>query len=482
MHNNTPSIKKNVLLNTLYEILAVIAPFITAPYISRVLGAEKIGIYSYTTSIQMYFSLFAALGTAQYGLREISRSRNDKEKLSKFFFEIEGLSIITSCICLLLWGIFVFFSNEYKLYYLILTLSLLNTMFDISWFYRGLEQFKYTVTRNSLVKISGIILLFLLVKTPEDLFIYFLIRSGTDLLGTLSMWITLPRFIQKTEIRKLNIVPHIKETFIYFIPTIATSIFHVMDKTLIGIITKDPNENGYYEQAQKILNIVKALVFTSLNVVMGARLSYLFEQNKIDEIKEHIRQSINYITFIGFGCTFGLIGIADRFVPIFFGAGYDKTIVLLQVMSPIIVFLGISSCLGTHYYNPAGLRAKSARFLIIGAICNFILNITLIPFYKSTGAAIGTIVAEFVVAILYTRYCDNYITFSQIWIISWRKIIASILMLGLIILMNKLSINSVVIICLQITGGGLVYIIILLILKDPFLKLLLTKIINKLKK
>lgn len=139
------SIKKNIVLSTIYQILTVIIPFITAPYISRVIGDYGIGVYSYTNSIQTYFALFAALGTSSYGIREIARVRNDGDKRSKLFWEIELLSVITTLIMVGLWCLIILFSKQYKVYYFILTFNILVCAADISWFYAGLEQFKYTV-------------------------------------------------------------------------------------------------------------------------------------------------------------------------------------------------------------------------------------------------------------------------------------------------------------------------------------------------
>jgi len=278
----TTSVKKNIILNTLYQILTLCIPFITTPYISRVLGANEIGIYSYTNSIQLYFSMFAALGTFTYGTREIARVRRSRTRRSKLFWEIELLTVFTSCICLAIWGILIAFSGKFKIYYLILTLNLINTMLDISWFYAGLEEFKYTIFQNSIFKILGAVLLFICIKTSNDLWLYILIMSLTSLLGTMTMWVYLPKFLKKTKIKNLKIFSHLKETFIYFIPTIATSIYTVLDKTLIGLITNDIKENGYYEQASKIINMIKVLTFTSLNTVLGSRNAYLFAKENYD--------------------------------------------------------------------------------------------------------------------------------------------------------------------------------------------------------
>lgn len=472
-----PSIKLNFILNTLYEILCIITPLITAPYASRVLGASNIGIYSYTNSIVMYFSLFAVMGTATYGKREIARTRADKQLNTKIFWEIEILSIFTSIIALIGWGIFVYFSSEYKLYYLILTLELFSKMFDISWFYRGLEQFKYTVTRNTVVRLLALICLFCFVKKETDLWIYFLFHAGFNFLGNLSMWISLPKFIVKTSIKDFRYLEHLKQTFVYFIPTIATSIYTVLDKTLIGIITKDPNQNGYYEQATKLVNIVKTLCFSSLNAVLGARTSFLFEQNKIDEIKKKIFTSINYILHMSIPCCLGLIAIANIFVPVFYGPGYNNVILILQLLSPVLIINGISNCLGNLYYIPAGYRNKSALYLIIGSLINLILNIILIPHFSTIGAVIGTLIAEIIISTLYLINCNNFLSFPTVFINSIKPLISSIIMFVSIWIIGRFIhiSNTILLLIIQISAGMLIYIFSLLLLKDKFVIMMYNK-------
>lgn len=463
------SVKKNIILSTLYQILTMIIPFITAPYISRVIGANGVGIYSYTLSIQTYFSMIAALGTVTYGAREIARNRDDEHKRSKIFWEIEILTIITSAICLVLWVILIGLSDTYKIYYIILTMNLFNTMFDISWFYSGLEQFKYTVTQNSIFKILGVLLLFIFVKKPSDLIIYMAIMSLTTLLGTMSMWIYLPKFLKKVKIKELKIVHHFKETLIYFIPTIATSIYTVLDKTLIGVITNNEKENGFYEQATKIINMTKALTFTSLNTVLGARISYLFVEEKMDEIRKRIDASINYIFLMGFGIMFGLMGVANRFVPAFFGSGYEEVAGLIKILSPLVIIIGVGNCLGAQYYNPAGLRSKSAKFIIAGSCINLVLNLCLIPKFGSYGAAVATIVAELVISILYLKYCDGFLTLKKICKFAWKKLIVGLIMFVIVCLLSNLTIfKNSMIVAIQVICGVLIYGVGLMIFKDEF--------------
>ena len=249
------SIKKNYLYNTFYQILTLITPLITAPYVSRIFGPSGIGIQSYTNSIVMYFTLFAALGTVTYGQREIAMHRDNKKETSKLFWEIECLSIMTTCICLLIWFTFVFLYKEYRPYFLVQTMTIVAVMFDISWFFGGFEQFKFIVIRNTIVKILGIGCLFIFIKEKSDLLLYIGLLAATGLLGNISMWTYLPRFLVKIDFKKLKVMRHFKETLVYFIPTIASSIYTVLDKTMIGAITNNSSENGYYEQATKIVKM-----------------------------------------------------------------------------------------------------------------------------------------------------------------------------------------------------------------------------------
>ena len=463
------SIKFNIILNTLYQILTLVTPLITAPYISRVIGADGIGIYSFTNSIQMYFAMFAALGTASYGAREISMNRNDVVKRSKLFWEIELLTVLTTLFCVIGWGIWIYFNKQYVLLYSILTISLFSVMADVSWFYVGLEQFKYIVFQNAIFKFVGIVAIFAFVKTQNDLCFYVFSMVATVFLSNLSMWVYLPKFLMKVNFRELNILRHFKETIIYFIPTIATSIYTILDKTLIGIYSINGLENGYYEQTTKIINMCKTLVFASVNTVLGSRIAYLFAENKTDEIKKKIEDSMDFILFSGIGIAFGLYGVAEVFVPWFFGAGYEKVIVLLQLMCPIIVIIGISNCLGAQYYTPAGFRAVSARFLIVGAVVNLILNLCFIPSLGSIGAVIASLIAESVITILYVKYSDCFMSIGFILGSTWKRIVAGILMLLALDKVVLVSLVPLFQMLLKITFGSIVYLVVLAILKDCML-------------
>ena len=466
-----PSVKKNYIYRTLYEILVLITPFITTPYVSRVLGADGVGIYSYTSSIMTYFTLFAALGTVSYGAREIAQHRDDKQQSSKLFWEIELMTVATTAICLIVWCAVIIFSWQYKPYFIALIPILLGTMFDISWYFAGIERIKCIVICNSFCKIAGIILLFAFVKQREDLVLYVVINSMVTMLGNLSMWIYLPKTLAKVDVRTLTFKNHFKETLIYFVPTIATSIYTVLDKTLIGAITHDTYQNGYYEQANKIIRMTYTVSFAAVNSVMSARISYLFTEKKYEEIKERIHKTMDFIFLISFGCAFGIIGVAGRFVPAFLGSGYEPVVNLLCCMSPLTIIVGISNCLGANYYTPSGQRARSAKVIVLGSVVNLVLNLSMIPFIGAIGAVIASIIAESVISLLYVRMSGEYMSGKILLKLSWKRILSGLIMLTFVLILGKyLLYGNLVVAAIQVAVGVAVYFGLLLLMKDNLLR------------
>lgn len=461
------SIKKNYIYNTLYEILAIISPLITAPYVSRIFAADGVGIYSYTHSIVSYFTMFAALGVKSYGQREIAQHRDDKAESSKLFWELELMCVSTTLLCLIVWTFLIIFSAEYSVYYAVLTMTVVATAFDISWFWGGYEQYGFIVIRNSLIKIVGIILLFVFVHEKSDLLLYVALIAATGLLGNISMWSYLPKYLVKVNPHTLHIKRHYKETFVYFIPTIATSIYTVLDKAMIGWITKNNYENGYYEQATKILNICKTLVF-SINTVMSSRMSFLFNKNSHDEIKIKMKMTMNFILLIAVPITFGLIGVSNRFVPLFFGEGYNKTVQIIYIMAPLLIIIGISNCLGSLYFTPSGQRARSNKAIVTGAVVNLVLNSFMIYFFHSMGAALASVLAETIITIMYLYMSRDYFDIKCILQYGWKRIIAAAAMLVVIVPIGNMVSSALKAIILQVICGATVYAVFLLILCDAF--------------
>ena len=475
------SITKNYIYNLIYQVVVLILPLITAPYISRVLGAENIGIYSYTISIVTYFILFGSLGIAIYGQREIAYLQGKPGEYSKTFWEIVILRFITISISMIIFY-FTFVQNgEYAVYYRILLLELFATCLDISWFFQGLEEFKKTVVRNIIVKIISIVCIFTFVKTSNDLFKYFIIYVGSTIIGNVSLWLYLPRYLKRIDAKRLNVFRHLKATFVLFIPQIAVQIYTVLDKVMIGTIIVDKSEVGFYEQSQKIIKMLLTIV-TSLGTVMVPRMANTFINGDNKKIQEYLKRSFNYVFFISIPMIFGVIAIADNFVPLFFGEGYEKVIILMSVISPILLIIGLSNVIGTQYLLPTKRQKEYTISVIIGAIVNFCINMILIKKYGALGASIGTVLAEIVVTITQFIFVRKDINLIRIIKLSFKYILAGFVMFIICLLIKEVIKNSLICIIVQVISGIIVYVICLILLKDKFVLNIINKVKNKIKK
>lgn len=462
------SLKLNIILNMILQVINMLAPLITTPYVSRVLGVNQIGVYSYYFSLNYYLVMLAGLGTATYGVVEIAKVRDEKSNRTNAFWAIEFITIITSLFCIAVWLLISVESKQYSLEMLAMTFYLLAVMFDISWFYLGCEKVQYTVFINGLFKILGIVSIYLFVNSKGDLVKYILILSATQFLGNASMWIFLTNFVGRFQITRSNIIYHAKGTMLYFIPTIATSVYTVLDKTLIGAITNDSSQNGYYEQATKIINLIKTVTFSSLNTILGARMSYLFAKHDVQQINSKKKFALNFLLFMAYGCCFGVMGISNNFVPLFFGEEFHDVIYYLILMSPLLVIMGLSNLIGNLYYNPSGRRKQSTVLLVIGCLINIVLNIFFIPAYGGYGAIIATILAELTITTMYVFFSNSFITFHDIFFISFKKLIAASIMLFFLARVSGLFSSMIINLIAQLVVGIITYIAILCFLKDDF--------------
>lgn len=479
---NNKSITKNYLYNLTYQILVLILPLITAPYISRVLGAENIGIYSYTLSISAYFILFGSLGIALYGQREIAYKQGNSKEITKTFFEIVFLRIVTTFISLIIFYFaFVVKNNAYNIYYKVLIIEIIASCLDISWFFQGLENFKKTVFRNILVKLISVICIFLFVKTSDDLIIYFLIYVLSVLSGNISLWFYLPQYLGKINIKEINIFRHVKPTIMLFIPQIAIQIYTMLDKTMIGAIIEDKSEVGFYEQSQKIVKMTLTVI-TSLGTVMLPRIANCFANNDKMKISEYMKKSFCVVFLLAFPIIFGILAISNSFVPVFFGEGYEKVSILMKVISPIILFIGLSNVIGNQFLLPTKRQKQYTKSVAYGAIVNIILNSCFIWKYGAIGASIGTVCAEFIVMSVQIYYIRNEFKLINILISMKNYCISSFIMYIICICLDNIIINNFYSTIIQILVGSITYLLCLLLMKDNFVLEELKKIKNRILK
>ena len=462
------SIAKNYIYNLIYQMLSILLPVITTPYLSRVLGAENIGIYGYTISIVTYFILFGTLGISMYGQREIAYKAQNKKEQSKTFFEIIILRAFTLTISIITFYIIFGRSGDYAVYYRILIIQLVANLFDISWFFQGIEEFDKTVIRNLVIKMLSLVLIFVLVNRPEDLWKYFLIYVGAELIGNLTLWLYIPKYLEKISIKELKLKKHLKPTISLFIPQIAIQIYTVLDKTMIGAIMNDMEEVGYYEQAQKVVKAALTVV-TALQTVMNSRIANSYVNKDEDEVKLCLEKSFNFVWILAIPMMFGLIAIAPKFVPWFYGSGFDAVIPMLIATAPILLVLGLNGVTGIQYLVQTGKQKVFTVSVTIGAIVNVILNLILIHFFGGVGASIASVLAEASVLGVQLKYFKSQFSLFQIIRMGIKCIISGIIMYIVVHLLVNYFEVSIFNTILEIAIGGIVYIVSLAMLKYEFL-------------
>ena len=462
------SITKNYIYNVSYQVLALITPLITTPYLSRVLEADGIGIYSFTAAVVSYFNMFAALGTLTYGNREISYLQDNRKARSKMFWEIELLSLITTSICAIVYILFVIFgAGDNQLFFAIQIFTLLTVGVDIVWLFQGMEEFGKIVVRNIIFKIINIVYIFVVVQTKDDLIFHIGGNAILTFLSHLSLWVYLPKYVDKPEWKELRPLRHLKGTFILFLPTVAMSIYTILDKTMIGIFSTS-YENGYYEQALNLAKTVLTLV-TSLGAVMIPRMGYHYNRGEHTEVKNLVYQSYRFVWFLGIPISFGLMGIASNVVPWFYGDGYEKLTTLLPILSLLIPIIGLSNVTGIQYLVTTKRENLLTRSVCVGAVTNFICNLILIPSFGSIGAAVASVIAEGVITGVQFIMLRKELSFIKVVSSSWKYLLSGGIMLIALVWMGQVLTPSILHTVIMIACGVCIYFLMLFIMRDEFL-------------
>ena len=477
------SIQKNYIFNMIYQILTIIVPFVTTPYLSRVLGVSGIGLISYTNSIISYFTLFENLGTATYAQREIGYHQNDCENRTRIFWEILCIRFVMFILTTFVYAWYCVSLKGDKTIYVILAMNLFNALLDVTWFFQGMENFQIVVLRNVIFKIVNVCVIFLFVNKPEDLYIYVLSTALLSTFCSITTWIYLRKYLCRISVRNLKPWRHLKGTIQLFLPTIAIQIYTVLDKSMIGIITGSTVENGYYEQADKVMKICLTFV-VSLGTVMIPRIANTYAQRNEELIKYYIYRSYRFVWLVSIPMFLGIAAVSDFFVPIFFGKGYDQVIVLLPIVSILLIIIGLSNVTGQQYFVPTQQQDKLTKSVVVGAVVNLIVNALLIPRFASTGAALGSIIAE--CSVTFTQFIylkrEKKIQITRIFLEMWRYVVAGCAMFVVLLILKRYMSVEVCNLSVLVTLGGIIYCSILWLLRDEMLFSFISNIVKKIKR
>lgn len=480
-------LKSNFIYNFISQILTLIIPLITTPYLARVLHETGNGQISYATSIITYFTLFATLGFDTYGQRQIAACQNDKEKKSRIFWEVCALKLCCTVIayavlCSVLFT--VGFGETYNRLILLLSIQVIAIPFDIQFLFRGDEDFRSIAIRTIVMRLIGLVCVFVFVKDESDTWVYALCLSVSLIASNLIMWPSLIKRVQKCRLTKQSFLSHIKPSLLIFLPMVATTIYSVFDKTMIGMLAENPDyENGCYEQAYK-LNSVALMLITIISPVMMSRNAHDYQNGDVNSVKHHLEQAANYVWMIGIPLIVGFAVLSDSLRSWFLGDGYAEVPALLMIMSVRFIASGFGEIFGTQLF----FAIKKEKYPLISSICaavtNLGLNFVLIPFLGALGAAIATAVCEIVSVIVLAifAYRLHIVSFRKIIFSSWKYILSAAGMFVPIFFMQRWLGNGLWQFFVIMMIGVIVYASMLFIVRDKFFLTNLKNAVSSLKR
>ena len=457
----------NVFYNMLYQTIATVLPIITTPYIARTLGLSANGIHTFCESIATYFIVIANLGSSLYGIKKIAQVREEPETLSKTALEIIVMRLMLTVLTLAVYIPVFCIKGPYALIFTIQAINILASGIDISWIFQGLEDFKKVTIRNLTVKLVFLVLVFTLIKSPEDLPLYVLITVLSVLSGTALMYFYLPKYIKVKGRLKPRAFCHLKGSLVLFAPQAMNYIYSLLDRSMLGII-RNTDMVSIYDMAQRIIRMITALL-QSVGFVMMAKVSNLTVSDDTDSIKRYIRKSLNFNLFFAFPATLGIIAVADDLVPVFLGDEFLSAAPLLKLLSVLIFTMSINSLLGYQLLIPLGFEKKYTVATAAGAAVNLILNLFILKPFGFYGAAISSVAAEVVVFVISFKCVKNYFDLKQIFKDNILVFPVSLLMFAVIFALSFLPVSSVIRLIIQLSAGLTIYLSVMYFSKNETL-------------
>lgn len=476
------SIKANYIFNIINSASQMLFPLITFPYASRIMMADGIGQVNFFNSIISYISLFSCIGIPMYAISEVAKVRNDSVKISVTTVEILVLHAILTIGGYIAVAVICMTVSEVQVnipLFLILSTTIFFTAIGCEWFYQGTEDFKYVTTRGLIVKTVSVVMLFMFVKTKDDILWYGAYNVIGVLGGNLFNFIRLRRFVDCNVVRVKDLHPfrHLKPALHIFVYNIIISIYLKLNTVMLGFL-KDVIAVGYFTAATKLMYM--AMSFSnSLGAVMMPRASNLIAEHKMDEFRSIVQRSYDFIVAISIPLALGLFFTSRSAVLLLCGDSFVHAIFASQIVAINIVSIGISGVIGIQVLYPLGKINIVILCTFLGAVTNVVLNVLLIPVYGHNGTAIAFAVTEAVVTGTMLLIGCKFIPVKLVKKQYIHYLVAGIAMAFTLFLIESQSMGNLPTFLLMIVSGILVYGICLIVLNDPIGILILNTVKNK---
>ena len=478
------SVKANYLFNLMNSASQLLFPLITFPYASRIMMADGIGQVNFFQSIISYISLFTCLGIPMYAIREVAKVRDNPEKMTRITVEILLLHafltllgyMAVAVICLTVTKV----QTDIPLF-LLLSATIFFTAIGCEWFYQGIEDFKYVAIRGLLVKLLSVVLLFLFVKTKEDILWYGAYTVLGVLGGNIFNFIRLRKYLHRDVIdfRALHPLRHLKPALHVFALNVVISIYLQLNNVLLGFM-KDAEAVGYFTAATKIMMITMS-ISSSLGAVIMPRTSNLIAEGRMDEFRILIQKSYDFVLALAMPLTVGLIFTSPSIILLLSGEGFAPAVLTSQIVASNILMVGLSGVMGIQVLYPLGKINIVILCTLIGAAVNVFFNVLLIPRYGHNGTAVAYMLAEVAVTVSMFLIGRKYIPIQFLKKQHLHYVGGGIVMGGVLYFISLLGLSIISTLITMICVGIMVYIIVLLWLKDSIGMVILSIVWRKMK-
>lgn len=456
------STRKNTLYNMAYRLFSMLLPLVTAPWLSRAVGTEGVGLYGYAWAISYTFCLVGLLGLENYGPRAIAQSKDDAAQLNRTFSAIWKMQLLVAGLTLLVWcGYVAFVAGEEKQVAFHLTLMSVSCLVNVDWCLMGLDQFKPIALRNTIVKLLAAAAVFIFVKAPEDLWIYAFVWSLSTFIGCASCFLSLRGKVRFVPVTWKEALTHLKPCAVLSISVIAVSVYRQMSKVMIGALS-DMHQTGLYENADKIILCLAGFI-SAIGTVMLPKVSHMTAQGRMDDVKKHIDASVDLVMCMVCALGFGLASVAKEFAPLFYGADFAESGLLMIPLAFTLLTIGFANVIRTQWVLPQKRDGIFVKSVLTGAAVNVALNAALIPSFGAMGAVIATLAAELAVPLVqfvilrrelpYLRYMKYVLAYSAIGLV----------MVLAVRLAALLPVGGWVGLAVQVAAGGIVYVALCLV-------------------
>ena len=462
------SVKQNYFYSLLNTISGLLFPIVTFPYVARILMADGIGQVNFYLSIINYISMFAGLGIPTYAIREIARVKSNVKEMNQVAVEILLLHTFLTLLGYIVVGVVALTVAQVQVnlpLFLILSMNLFFIAIGCEWFYKGIEDFKYITVRGLIVRMIGIILLFTLVKTKNDILWYGITITLTSVGNSVFNFIRLRKYLCMCNIdrRSINPYKHLKSVGITFLLVLLSTIYLTLNPVILGFMTDDVYV-GYYYGGITLFSLVFGIV-DSLTAILLPRFSNLMAEGRDEEFATISQKVYSFTVGVSLPISVGLFFVSQYAIPILGGNSFIPSIGVSQILSVLLVLVGLSNVFGMQTLYPKGKVYIMVKVTLMACITDLLVCFLTIPTFKHYGAAMGYLAATTGLYIMGRKYISIRLFDKSII----HYLFAVILMGGGLFVLQSLNWNNLLMCIIMMCVGAFIYVLSLLLLKDSLI-------------